>query len=143
MGVIKLGVKQQTFPEVALLVHCLQIKLEFYIIVFVEVGKPENAENKNQQSKDNNQQQTQCQRTVQELNHCHSDGRRTLLPLVHYCSYSPDKSKINLGFFLLFVINRITIISIIKPSQHNHYGHHHHYHLVITTSLNNSYISKN
>lgn len=46
MGVIKLGVKQQTFPEVALLVHCLQIKLEFYIIVFVEVGKPENAENK-------------------------------------------------------------------------------------------------
>ena len=58
MGVIKLGVKQQTFPEVALLVHCLQIKLEFYIIVFVEVGKPENAENKNQQSKDNNQQQT-------------------------------------------------------------------------------------
>lgn len=45
MGVIKLGVKQQTFPEVALLVHCLQIKLEFYITVFVEVGKPENAEN--------------------------------------------------------------------------------------------------
>lgn len=136
MGVIKLGVKQQTFPEVALLVHCLQIKLEFYIIVFVEVGKPENAENKPTK-------QRQCQRTVQELNHCHSDGRRALLPLVHYCSYSPDKSKINLGFFLLFVINRITIISIIKPSQHNHYGHHHHYHLVITTSLNNSYISKN
>ena len=40
-----------------LFVHCFQIELEFGVLVFVELGKPDNPE-KNTRSKNENQQQT-------------------------------------------------------------------------------------
>ena len=34
-------IQQQTFHQVALLVHCFQVELEYGILVFMEGGKPE------------------------------------------------------------------------------------------------------
>ena len=69
---------------------CIKIELEFRVLVFVEGGKPENPE-KNPQSKDENQQQTQpTYGTGPESNPGHIGGRRALSPLRHPCSPDDD-----------------------------------------------------
>ena len=66
------------------------------VLVFMEGGKPENPE-KNPQSKDENQQQTQpTYGTGPESNPGHIGGRRALSPLRHPCS--PNLVRIQLTF---------------------------------------------
>ena len=89
------------------------------VLVFMEGGKPENPE-KNPQSKDENQQQTQptCD-TGPESNPGHIGGRRALSPLRHPCSPSKleSKGKESSDFYRTFCLFQSVVKGIFRHLQ--------------------------
>ena len=69
-------------------IHCFQVELEFKVLVFVEVGKPENrpGEKPSEQGQEQTTHSTYIWRQLWDPNPGHRGGRRALSQLHHPCS---------------------------------------------------------